>query len=1689
MKKFLLITLFALNAINAIAQVYGNEWIDFSKTYYKFPVWVDRVCRIDNATLLASGIPASTTGAQFEMYKNGKKVPIRVSKQGVFGATDYIEFYGTKMDGSLDAELYHDKTAQLNKKMNLMHDTAYYFLTVNNVGVSSYQYNQGSNVLSSLPPKENFCWDSLNLAISRSNFNSGEDHNTSNSYVFYSSRFEGGEGFIKGLIWNKPDSVLMTCTNLYRDPSAPPIVSSAWFNGFSSASHKLKLEVNNSFVGDSVFSTYKGIAVNINTSPQSLPTTNVLKYKYTPYYGGGNDVVALSTYYIYYPRIFNFSGVNSKYFEIDAKVNDYYVEITNFTTGSVAPLLYNINDAVYYEGDISVTGQVRFKLPATTKRTAFVLVNNALATNKLIINALRPISFKPINTGTNQGNYLMLYPNNLSATGSTDYLQDYKSYRESTAGGAYKVALVDFNEIYEQFGYGHHYHAAGVHRFLKYITNNWALKPEYVLLVGKGLEYRNFSTYHADMAANPNFYNFKVVTPTFGVPGSDNLLVDYDLDGFPNLKVGRVGCFDMNELGSYLNKVKEYESLTDNLTNQTYKNEAWKKQILHIAGGKTINEQAGILGAFERQTDVIESYEIGGKVTQIAKDVSDPLATIDNKFVDSLVNNGVGFIQYYGHSNPVRFEFGLNSPVSYNPLPGRYSVFLANGCDAGDMFYMVPSSLERALTEEAILTNEKGSIAFIGSSNAGYPGFLDRITDSMYTLIRGQTPYQNLGTVMQKNANKMLNGAQPFMRVHVEQIMLHGDPAVYYQKYTGPDYDVEDEFLTFTPSIVNTLIDSFDMHFNVFNLAKYSNDSIVLRVKRSNSTGLNSIIFEKSYPHGFGFVDSITVRIPVNQNLYKGVNTFEIFIDAEDVVSEITETNNKITRTILIEDEEIIAAQPTNFSIVYNQGLNLIANTFNAFAPVQDYIFQIDTTTKFNSSQFLNTKINSAGGAISWQPNLTLLNNVVYYWRVAKDTLGTNVPSRWSNSSFIYLANGSDGWNQSHYYQYLDNGYSNLVLENNRNFNFFNGVKNISSTVVCFGNAAPNNFNYLSIYTEENGRIVRTFGCNWNVLQFILVDTISGTIVNNVQDPVTDLGRWGSNFCLRESEVLHEFGFSTSTLRKKVMDFLDSVPKNYLVILNPMLISNGGKNTVFAKQMASDTAVFGSNNSLYHKFQQLGISNIDSFYKNRPFVFVINKAKPNTSYGVFGQDSISKLVHAVNINVNSSNGSMQSVIIGRATKWNTLKRFGYSRNNVLTDTTQVEVYGLDSNKYATYLATVYGNDTSLSFIDAVQYPYLKLKYLSSDKLNRTAEQLSYWRVLYDKLPDLAITPNINYSFKTQYEEGEDATFTIGIKNITPKSIDSTVGHIIIKDLNNQILKTIPFTLPAFLGNGSYTLTKTFNTKGLAAKNLLSIQINIPKKPSEETFFNNTGSSLFNVSFDVVNPLIDVTFDGVHIMKDDIVSAYPFIKAKIKDENKYLLLDDTSLVQVYLTKPNNGSKRRIYFNTDTLRFTPSNSAIDNSAFLEYQPRLLEDGIYELEIIGKDKKGNETGKYSYRITFKVINKQMSSYMVNYPNPFSTSTQFVFTLTGSQVPDNIKIQIMSITGKIVREITKNELGPLHIGKNLTEFKWDGTDAFGDKLGNGVYFYRMVTSHKGKEIEAYQIESLDKFFKKGMGKLVIMR
>jgi hypothetical protein len=171
----------------------------------------------------------------------------------------------------------------------------------------------------------------------------------------------------------------------------------------------------------------------------------------------------------------------------------------------------------------------------------------------------------------------------------------------------------------------------------------------------------------------------------------------------------------------------------------------------------------------------------------------------------------------------------------------------------------------------------------------------------------------------------------------------------------------------------------------------------------------------------------------------------------------------------------------------------------------------------------------------------------------------------------------------------------------------------------------------------------------------------------------------------------------------------------------------------------------------------------------------------------------------------------------------------------------------------------------------------------------------------------------------------------------------------------------------------------------------------------------------------------------------------------------MLLDDTALLKVKVRYPNDVI-REYKFDNDTLRFTPaesSNGTKDNTATLNFKPAFAQDGFYELIVTGKDRSGNNAGLIEYKVTFSIVNKPMISNLLNYPNPFVNYTEFWFTHNKPFEPLEVQVQVMTITGKLVWTRNQTVSNPETICRDI---KWDGKDDFGDRIGKGVYIYKLT-------------------------------
>jgi Peptidase family C25 len=123
-------------------------------------------------------------------------------------------------------------------------------------------------------------------------------------------------------------------------------------------------------------------------------------------------------------------------------------------------------------------------------------------------------------------------------------------------------------------------------------------------------------------------------------------------------------------------------------------------------------------------------------------------------------------------------------------------------------------------------------------------------------------------------------------------------------------------------------------------------------------------------------------------------------------------------------------------------------------------------------------------------------------------------------------------------------------------------------------------------------------------------------------------------------------------------------------------------------------------------------------------------------------------------------------------------------------------------------------------------------------------------------------------------------------------------------------------------------------------------------------------------------------------------------------------------------------------------------------LKFQFRNLSVGLHTLTFTAYDVYNNIV---TQDLQFLVVGNETLTLtnVLNYPNPFVNYTQFWFTHNRPFEQLEVQLQIMTITGKII--CTKNQ------SVNTTGFlsrdiSWDGKDDFGDRLGKGVYVYKLT-------------------------------
>ncbi|WP_207492763.1 C25 family cysteine peptidase [Aridibaculum aurantiacum] len=1702
MKRIAVFVVLLLVSAVTFAQSYYNEWIDYSKTYYRFKVGSNGLYRIPG-TLLGSLDLAGHPAEHFQLWRNGKQVPIFTSSAtGPLGTGGFIEFWGEMNDGTTNTDLYRNPNFNLNDKKSLLTDTAAYFLTVNPAGGGNSRFAAtANNVTGNTLPAQPFFMHTARHDFMQQ-IHRGMALPAGSEYV-YSSAYDQGE------MWSSWDThpanpLSHTFDNLFLSNDGPAASFRAAVAGSAPNNRQYRFEINNVAVVDSSLSTF---GAGINQRNNVTLSGNTASVRLVNLSTQQHDRIVCSFIELRYPRQFNFNNQSSFTFTMPATASGQYLEIQNFRTDGVAPVLYDLTNNRRYVADVSTPGVVKVVLQPSSVAANLVLVSQH--PNEIVqVQNLLTRTFVDYRVAANQGDYLIIsHPLLQQSFQGADQVEAYRAYRNSSVGGGFTARIANIDQLVDQFGYGIKKNPLSVKNFLRFARATFAVAPKYAFLIGKGVSYNEYRMHQA----SPHADRLNIV-PTWGYPASDVMLGSDNLDPVMRTGIGRLSVVSPKEVADYLEKIKQYEEAQRNPA-QTIEAKAWMKNVVHVEGGNDPNI-SNLLGAYLRSYEnIIKDTLFGANVVTFSKTTTGPVTPIVNQLMQQMFSSGISLLNYFGHSSATALDYNLEDPYSYNNQ-GKYPMFIVNGCNAGNMFsfdtarFVVLSTL----TERFTLAKERGAIGFIASTHFGLTSYLDYYNLGFYRHLRGPGYGKSVSENMVAANNGLLTS--PYgpnvmgARLHAEETTLHGDPAIKINAHEKPDFVVEEPQIRIVPNIVSVADLKFDVKALVYNIGKATGDSVMVQVKHQYPDGTSAVLLQRKI-RSIRVVDSLMLQVAIDPLRDRGENKIIVTVDLDNAYNEMSETNNSNARTFVIQDNGLRPVYPVNFAIVNRTNIKLAASTTNPLAPSQPYMMEIDTTEFFNSPLKVSRTITSAGGLIEFEPGISFTDSTVYYWRVA--SVPTAGVANWTTSSFTYVGGPNIGYNQSHLFQHLKSTSQRMSIDSaSRQWKYGNSLSNMVIINAVPGISGFYNNDY-SISVNGNLNIISA--CVGHSVIFNVFDPVSmkpyynqpqpATTPNNVSGTFMNSGFRGNGNCDRFGRQWNfEYSFKDTTSRRWMRDFMDWIPSGAVVTARIILDGPLNENP-YVDVWKADQSIYGVGNTLYDRLKAAGFAELDSFNRPRTWSFVYKKN--DATFQPVSRLSVAQELITLNVDIPTRDtlGFVTSPVFGPARSWKQVNWRGASAETTAGDSIVVSVIGIRPSGVADTLFRLNSQQQNfdISSVSATQYPNMRLHMRNQDSRHLTPYQLRYWRLFYEPVPEGALAANLAPAMKDSFEVGEKLNFAIAFKNISDAPFaDSIRLRMILYDKNN-VANVIPYARLKRLQPGDTAMIRyEINTSLYEGNNTVYLDVNPDFEQPEQYRFNNFLYKNFRVQQDVFNPLLDVTFDGVRILNGDIVSAKPSILVKLKDDSKFLALNDTALVTVYLKYPNNGPVRRFAYNTDTLKFIPADlSAGKNEAMIEFNPSLIEDSgndFYELIVKGKDRAGNPTSNLDYQVRFQVINKPMISNMFNYPNPFTSSTAFVFTLTGSEVPQNLRIQIMTVTGKIVKEITKHELGPLNIGRNITEYKWDGTDQYGQQLANGIYLYRVITNHNGTSLEKYNSidgsgnrVNTDKFFNNGYGKMYLMR
>jgi hypothetical protein len=223
-----------------------------------------------------------------------------------------------------------------------------------------------------------------------------------------------------------------------------------------------------------------------------------------------------------------------------------------------------------------------------------------------------------------------------------------------------------------------------------------------------------------------------------------------------------------------------------------------------------------------------------------------------------------------------------------------------------------------------------------------------------------------------------------------------------------------------------------------------------------------------------------------------------------------------------------------------------------------------------------------------------------------------------------------------------------------------------------------------------------------------------------------------------------------------------------------------------------------------------------------------------------------------------------------------------------------------------------------------------------------------------------------------------------------------------------------------------------------------------------------GDAASDVAEDAQGPEIDLFMNDENFVSGGVTDGSPLLFAKLFDENGINTVG-SSIGHDLLAVVDENTEQAIVLNDlyeadlDTYR----------SGQVRYRLSDLAEGEHTLRLKAWDTHNNSADR---TVEFVVTNSAEIALerVLNYPNPFTTRTSFYFEHNRPCNTLDVQVQVFTVSGRLIKTLGRQLACEGYRSEGL---EWDGRDDFGDRIGRGVYVYRLsVRTPDGEQAEKFE-------------------